>query len=259
MVINHLLFLVKHSLPHLSFSLILVYPWHWWSKFFLAGSADSAYKVVACHLCTTRVPAIRDGTWCTEIDLGLISRRTISWGAPHLAHFATLGTLGTLVSLSTKCTQANFDRAEHGRRVHRVSALCTVWALCTDRAPKASESWSWSRSGVECQSLGFLLPQLFRRRTRELVCRAHKISPRIGSLLAIEKKPDLIKKENTISSRIRSLPLLRLTLNVLSPSLCFLIKLTCCLAPISLLLSKDALARGYQTYLLLARLSCHLL
>ena len=52
----------------------------------------------------------------------------------------TFGTLGTLVSLSTKCTQANFDRAEHGRRVHRVSALCTVRALCTDRAPKASES-----------------------------------------------------------------------------------------------------------------------
>ena len=73
---------------------------------------------------------------------------------------------------------------------------------------------------------------------------AHKISPRIGSLLAIEKKPDLIKKENTISSRIRSLQLLRLKLNVLSPSLCFLIKLTCCLAPISLHLSKDARARA---------------
>ena len=81
---------------------------------------------------------------------------------------------------------------------------------------------------------------------------AHKISPRIGSLLAIEKKPDLIKKENTISSRIRSLLLLRLKLNVLSPSLCFLIKLTCCLAPISLLhLSKDA--RGRLSNLLIAR------
>ena len=87
MVINHLFFLVKHSLSHLSFSLVLVCPWHWWSKFFLAGSADSAYKVLACHLCTTRVPAIRDGTWCTEIDLGLISRRTILLGS------STLGTL----------------------------------------------------------------------------------------------------------------------------------------------------------------------
>ena len=80
---------------------------------------------------------------------------------------------------------------------------------------------------------------------------AHKISPRIGSLLAIEKKPNLIKKENTISSRIRSLLLLRLKLNVLSPSLCFLIKLTCCLAPISLHLSKDARAR--LSNLLIAR------
>ena len=80
----------------------------------------------------------------------------------------------------------------------------------------------------------------------------HKISPRIGSLLAIEKKPDLIKKENTISSRIRSLQLLRLNLNVLSPSVCFLIKLTCCLAPISLLhLSNGARAR--LSNLLIAR------
>ena len=75
----------------------------------------------------------------------------------------------------------------------------------------------------------------------------HKISLRIGSLLTIEKKPDLIKKENTISSRIRSLLLLRLKLNVLSP----LIKLTCCLAPISLHLSKDARAR--LSNLLIAR------
>ena len=85
---------------------------------------------------------------------------------------------------------------------------------------------------------------------------AHKISPRIGSLLAIEKKPDLIKKENTISSRIRSLLLLRLKLNVLSPSVCFLIKLTCCLAPISLLhLSKDARALIKLTYCSLAFLA----
>ena len=131
MVINHLFFLsVKQSLSHLSFSLVLVCPWHWWSKFFLAGSADSAYKVVACHLCTSRVPAIRDGTWCTEIDLGLISRRTIFlvsctlgtlWY--KLTQLGTFGTLGTLDSLSTKCTQANFDRAEHERRVHSPSSV----------------------------------------------------------------------------------------------------------------------------------------
>ena len=203
MVINHLFFLVKHSLSHLSFSLVLVCPWHWWSKFFLAGSADSAYKVVACHLCTTRVPAIRDGTWCTEIDLGLISRRTIFLGSCtlgtllyKLTQLGTFGTLGALVSLSTKCTQANFDRAEHGRRVHRVSALCTVRALCTDRAPKASESWSWSRSGVECQSLGFLLPQLFRRRTRELVCRRTKSHRGLGLYL--------LSRRSQISSRRRT-------------------------------------------------------
>ena len=48
-----------------------------------------------------------------------------------VTQLGTFGTLGTLVSLSTKCTRANFDRAEHGRRVHRVSAPCTVRALCT--------------------------------------------------------------------------------------------------------------------------------
>ena len=198
MVINHLFFLsVKQSLSHLSFSLILVCPWHWWSKFFLAGSADSAYKVLACHLCTSRVPAIRDGTWCTEIDLGLISRRTIFLVSCTLGtlwykwtQLGTFGTLRTLVSLSTKCTQANFDSAEHGRRVHRVSAPCTVRAL------KASESWSWSRSGVECQSLGFLLPQLFRRRTRELVCRRTKSHRGLG--------PYLLSRRSQISSRRRT-------------------------------------------------------